>query len=1134
MFKLTETFREYDERKQSYAFDIEKNSDLAHLHAYTGADGFHVTCPGNKYLLKTPKVHDFTLKLSVSYTQLTNFDTNMRIVFGYDRRERTGYALELEWRLDGGVTLRMLRVEDVHPTVLYKLDIGNAPLREDESYPMEFDFREGYVRGQVSGLHFMMALPAYEKGLVGFWRAFFTQEGPVNVRSRGHFIGDWILSELLFETDEEMEEELVDPGSSVELPMLFGGSNPYTLSWRITRVDGQAYLGITLDGGTYRQEYDFPGEHGVESDRFRGAYIRAGAQKWKLCGEELTIINQQMVWKCLKTIWNASDLPIERSWQLDDENFTDIAFGFEHADYAGYHIQTGGPWEFAFDRAGMPVYSGAPAGEDWFELKSPADKRAVQMIPKETVRYEDVAAHFANNHYFAPDEPIKLSFVIHSEKKPLRVRAKLCDVYGAPIEDVPLDDDLSCTLAPRPVGLYRMIYEVSYGRRVLAAPEYVLEVFDPTGKTCAPLVSGLPFLFSTPNEQKGLDRDAFDPWNPQPSCNAEHFFACVCFTPVYARERRTWEITKLFGREWYVWVDHRVVPGSAPRCGNTRYPRWEDWTDIVDNCDYMDYPGPFEHCTVRNDLWRLATYQNGLSDVVADFMVDEPDVQLSWKPGERFEKPHLDELMTRYPARFVPYALVKIRQNIKEKLDFFRARNPRWKYAAYGPYATYVNALGTYYLGNLSGRLMDDGLARDMYTGFAQFEDYPFSCEYGTYRSALNMATIAQHCGGLKLYPEQYRSSEGGCIDGAVKYAHPPLGSYYMPDYYTVTQSWEGVCNTPRRTPDGYRWWDSYGFMKRDNTTSELEHYVQGWGQILRHLPGRPITRTYLITDFCSSDIRYDGDYIDAHDWPNIHHISEEGCTYLYEQSRLRGLPLPCIMTWETLAGVKADEADIIVVPSLVNAPDWAEEKLRALAGAGVALIALSDVGGLADLFGIRAENHKKRVCEVEYKGEREYITPFEAEFLAVPTDGEVVMTADGEPVIIRKGRCVYFNAPISEIGRQSFMERVAVCQGTVSRLLALATGALLCELSRPDAEAENAGLTLYEGRDGVKRALLISYALEDKPVTLRFRTSVADCSLAASCGVNDFNLLEEDGEMRAEFTLPFKGWALLTLKDCE
>ena len=82
MFKLTETFREYDERKQSYAFDIEKNSDLAHLHAYTGADGFHVTCPGNKYLLKTPKVHDFTLKLSVSYTQLTNFDTNMRIVFG--------------------------------------------------------------------------------------------------------------------------------------------------------------------------------------------------------------------------------------------------------------------------------------------------------------------------------------------------------------------------------------------------------------------------------------------------------------------------------------------------------------------------------------------------------------------------------------------------------------------------------------------------------------------------------------------------------------------------------------------------------------------------------------------------------------------------------------------------------------------------------------------------------------------------------------------------------------------------------------------------------------------------------------------------------------------------------------------
>ena len=635
MFRLYDTFEEYDDRKQSYAFDIEKSSDLSHLHAHTGADGYYLDCPGNKYLLRTPKVHDFALAISVRYTMLTNFDTDVRIHFGYDRRERTGYALELEWKLDGTIAAHLLRIADVHEERISTLDVGHADLAEGQWYPITVKIKGTTLQGSVAGVCFAMQIPDFERGLVGL--------------QRGRFIGEWIIREMAFETEEEFAEETILAEQSAEIPLLFGGKDPYTLYWRVTRVDGQAYLNIRLDGGTYYRRHNFPGQYGVEHDNFTGAYIRAGSQKWNLRGEKLTIINQQIVWECLKTFFNAADLPLERSWQLEDENFADIAFGFSYASVSGYNTQAGGPWEFAFDREGKPVYSGQPAGKDWFELKSPADKRAVQMIPKETVRYEDVVDHFANNHYFAPDEPMKLRFIVHTDKKYITVKARFCDVYGKKLHDVALDENLTCTIEPMPVGLYRIVYDVYYGEQLLESPEYVLEVFDPTGKTCAPLVSGLPFLFSTPNEIKGLDRDPFDPWNPRHSCNAEHFYACVCFTPVYARERRTWEITKLFGREWYVWLSNRTMPGDCRKREDLpREPDWHDWRDIVENCDYMYYECPYGLYPLRNDYWNPSAYKTGLTGEVENFMKAYPDVELSWKPGEPFVKKDVDELLMKY------------------------------------------------------------------------------------------------------------------------------------------------------------------------------------------------------------------------------------------------------------------------------------------------------------------------------------------------------------------------------------------------------------------------------------------------------------------------------------------------------
>jgi len=114
MFRLIENFKEQNDNRQSHAFIIEKSSDLAHMHAHMGDDGYYLDGPGNKYILRTPKIHDFTLSLSVRYTMLTNKDTNVRIHYGYDRRTRKGYALEVEWKLDGTAILHLQEIDSIN------------------------------------------------------------------------------------------------------------------------------------------------------------------------------------------------------------------------------------------------------------------------------------------------------------------------------------------------------------------------------------------------------------------------------------------------------------------------------------------------------------------------------------------------------------------------------------------------------------------------------------------------------------------------------------------------------------------------------------------------------------------------------------------------------------------------------------------------------------------------------------------------------------------------------------------------------------------------------------------------------------------------------------------------------------
>ena len=110
--------------------------------------------------------------------------------------------------------------------------------------------------------------------------------------------------------------------------------------------------------------------------------------------------------------------------------------------------------------------------------------------------------------------------------------------------------------------------------------------------------------------------------------------------------------------------------------------------------------------------------------------------------------------------------------------------------------------------------------------------------------------TVMLHTPQLRLYPEQYGGSRGGCIDGAVKFAHAPMGDYELPPYRNSTHAFEYVFNTPYRTPEGFRYWDNYGFHRSNCTSPFMDRLIRDWKYVVRYQPGRPLRTLGFVADY--------------------------------------------------------------------------------------------------------------------------------------------------------------------------------------------------------------------------------------------------------------------------------------------
>jgi hypothetical protein len=464
-----------------------------------------------------------------------------------------------------------------------------------------------------------------------------------------------------------------------------------------------------------------------------------------------------------------------------------------------------------------------------------------------------------------------------------------------------------------------------------------------------------------------------------------------------------------------------------------------------------------------------------------DKFLDERDgarEKVGYERGDEVSYPVIHNLYLNYQKEWYDYANAARLENFAEQNQMLAKYNPDWKRACYGPFPPYGASMRSYKLTETMGSPSDERLSQIVFTGFCQFEDYPHTCAYQTYRGVFSAGTILLHTPDLRIYPEQYTGGGGGCTDGHVKYANPPFGRRVFPKYFHTTHARDYVYNAACKTDNGYRFWDTYGFMKRDIPMHEHEQFVRDWKYVLAHKPKKLHKSALIVAEVPDDEFVYDMEFVTNYGQHFFYNRSEEGIAYAYQVSRELGLPCGAFARWNTLLSVTEEEVDTIVLPSLRGVDERVKAKIRRLYEKGVNLIAVSYVDGLEDIFGVKSAPQTVVIRNLSNGEKTESCYPFKDDALYESDGAKVLMSASSVPAIFQKGNAVLVNFPICSMGRTYFRQSANLGRITNSELLKEIFGGVLCQFSAQLIRGEKeCGVTLFEDEKGDTLNTVIDYS---------------------------------------------------------
>ncbi len=1026
---------------------VERNSDLPFAAAtQRGEQGLELLSAGNKYIALCPDRQDFRLDLTYRLDIALSGQMSLLVCFRYDPVTRTGDAVRCQRpRNARKMILEYGRMADNRfaPVQSSDFDVADQVFAGDVSLTLVLQGTSLRVETAGGAADFTTGIP--RPGKVAF--------------SRGHFFAPFLLTSFAL-SGEEPPAPAATGHCQVTLPT---SATLYPIRcdvyWRDYGDVCEADL--EFSGGVPETPIGEGNYHCMRADLLDDPYFKVVVadkedKQYLFDGQVVLVVEALAPAYFYQVLHRKAPWPLRRTVRFakPQEPFC-LAIGAEKYLHTTMKTLALRPAETWFGLDGTCLYSGQGLSASPYRVTfaSQADKAILADLPACDPRREAAAEFARRNHYFKAGEPMRFTItVLGGGGLPAAFAVELEDAFLEPLRPVAvqvvadvvpigprsmpratLDCEVLADLAP---GVYHLRVRGCDPSAAALEDYCALEVLSREPGAPPPILAGLPYLYDSRTETRGLETDSFDPWLPV-AVDESHYMAAANFLPKCARDNAIAPTVRAYGREWFLWL--------GTRCAD--HPQPEDNLDLVAEADYITPPA--DQIGITSLLW-IHQYRGDILDWAIAFMAAAADRRFNLaaarqarEAGGQIDLPNAEVLAEHYWAAWNDYAQERMDARRGAVLAGLRQVNPRLRFAGYGPAPIYASHYkGQEFVATLLNAR--DDLDR---RGFWQYEDYPSACRYGIERGTYFLAASLMVLPGHRIYPEIYTLGIQGCPDGAVFFAHPPYGQRLAnPPLRIKRRVYDYAFASAHWLNGEFHYWDKCGFQACGFERDRYEVLLRAWRNVRLFPPERPLRSAAFVYDGGSWRrdagqtllTNYGGAILD------VRKTVAEDVPFAYEMARRHPVLAGFQINAAELGDLAPSDVDLLVLPPLAGMAPASLEAIRRLHAAGVNLLGFEDVSGLEDLFGVRNTGIGQAVTNI--RGTDGFL-PGQTEFCEEPrcrgkyaaAGAEALLDAE-VPVLLRQrnpaATAALFNVPPTLVRDDQLHDRLGYGRESISALI--------------------------------------------------------------------------------------------------
>ena len=1043
---------------------VERNTDLADVPAIRRGDkSVNILSAGNKFLPVIPDTADCRVKFTASITYIAAGSFSIILCFRYDTF--TGHGQYVRWLNPAGTDELIVEYGTTRLNIFTPVE--TRKFRSDtEAFKVPMNF-EIDLRGTALSVIFS-----------GGETKFKAAKGKGKIAiARDHF---WdVLRLTSFTIEGEPPENCAKPVSfTVPLPDSLT-CDPIFCDVTLQDYGNCMDAELAFHGGVAETPTGEGNYHEKRVDMLTRPYLKiltpSAIEKHIVYDKTVVQIQKhKVVPQTMYLVYEKIDWPFRRTVRfIKPSGKFDFAVGCENYYHNTLPDLELSPAETVFSMHGEVLYSGqgiTDPGDYSIQFLSQPDKLIVKKLPKDNPYYRSAVKFARANHYFFDREQADFRIVLTaSDALPVDYQVILEDAFLQKIRNLRYTRrDTVVNIGVRRVNRVELTVEPL---KDLACGVYHLRVrsIDPStalredycpfefmcrkkGSLPAPQLSGLPFIYDSRTETRGLMTDAFDPFHPS-QMNLGHYISCANFLAAAARKFQVYSTVRAYGRQNFLWIGSRCQ---------------DDWSletnmDLIRETDYVRIE--YEHIPCQNLTWTY-TYKDIRLKMLIDFLKtrNDPEFDLAelrkiWKKGETIPVDILRHAMEKYWEEWQDYVNDAVSVIVHDLFRKLRKENPRLRLSQYGPFHIYSGRLK----GPECVRMRcNSGWTADI-TGFWQYEDYPFSAGYRIERGLYTLTSCLLALPGSAIYPEIYAGSkfQSVCPDGAVFFAHP-IGSPERPrsEKMFTRQIANFVYASGHLTDDGFHYWTRRGFQLMRGTRRWYEAMLKIWSCVVDHPAERPLRcAAYVSSDASRRADRRVITELRGDDGPilDIRKTSSEDVPFIYESAAENSICAGFQLLDKTIPKLEPEQVDTLVLPPLKGMAPEIILKIRELHKAGVNLIACENVEGMEDVFGVRDTGVMKRISNVVptgnfCRGGSEFCDDELCQGSYAAAGAKILLRAEIPVLTIKrnaKASAAFFNVPPHLVKAERFRQRAAYGRDSISILIRQAIGELMRAFSR-------------------------------------------------------------------------------------